>query len=39
MHQIQEEAKENGIELPAIFENLDQKTGMPKILAVSQVSN
>lgn len=37
MHQIQKEAKLNGIKIPAIFENLDQKTGMPKILAISQV--
>uniref|UniRef100_A0A915E968 Uncharacterized protein n=1 Tax=Ditylenchus dipsaci TaxID=166011 RepID=A0A915E968_9BILA len=36
MHKIQEEAKENGIELPPIFEDIDQKTGMPKILALSQ---
>src|SRR5690606_19731161 len=27
-------AKEKGVELPPIFEDLDAKTGMPKILAV-----
>ncbi|KAI6214162.1 hypothetical protein M3Y94_00235900 [Aphelenchoides besseyi] len=36
MVQIQEEAKETGIELPPIFEDLDAKTGMPKILVVAQ---
>uniref|UniRef100_A0A914CN28 Potassium channel domain-containing protein n=1 Tax=Acrobeloides nanus TaxID=290746 RepID=A0A914CN28_9BILA len=35
MEQIQEEAKEAGIELPPIFEDLDAKTGMPKILALA----
>ncbi|KAE9554750.1 hypothetical protein FO519_002011 [Halicephalobus sp. NKZ332] len=35
MTQIQEEAKEKGVELPPIFEDLDEKTGMPKILAVA----
>lgn len=38
MAQIQEEAKESGVELPPIFENLDEKTGLPKILAVAQVT-
>jgi hypothetical protein len=37
MAEIQEEAKESGVELPAIFENLDEKTGLPKILVVAQV--
>jgi hypothetical protein len=37
MSQIQEEARESGIEIPPIFEDLDEKTGMPKILAVAQV--
>ncbi|KAI6187208.1 Potassium channel subfamily K member 18 [Aphelenchoides besseyi] len=36
MVQIQEVAKETGIELPPIFEDLDAKTGMPKILVVAQ---
>ncbi|KAI6192862.1 hypothetical protein M3Y99_01912700 [Aphelenchoides fujianensis] len=36
MNQIQEEAKETGVELPPIFEDLDVKTGMPKILVVAQ---
>ncbi|KAI6175765.1 hypothetical protein M3Y97_00725400 [Aphelenchoides bicaudatus] len=36
MAQIQEEAKESGIELPPIFEDLDDKTGMPKILVAAQ---
>lgn len=38
MAQLQEEARENGIEIPPIFENLDEKTGMPKILTVAQVN-
>uniref|UniRef100_A0A7E4V272 Ion_trans_2 domain-containing protein n=1 Tax=Panagrellus redivivus TaxID=6233 RepID=A0A7E4V272_PANRE len=33
MNQIQEEAKETGVELPPIFNDLDEKTGMPRILA------
>jgi hypothetical protein len=37
MAQIHEEAKDQGIELPPIFEDLDEKTGMPKILVVAQV--
>ncbi|KAI1732722.1 ion channel domain-containing protein [Ditylenchus destructor] len=36
MHKIQEEAKETGLEIPPIFEDIDQKTGMPKILAKSK---
>ena len=36
MHQIQEEAKESGMDIPPIFEDIDNKTGMPKILAISQ---
>ncbi|KAI6200449.1 Potassium channel subfamily K member 18 [Aphelenchoides besseyi] len=39
MVQIQEEAKETGIELPPIFEDLDAKTGMPKILVFSEDKN
>lgn len=39
MHKIQEEAKETGLEIPPIFEDIDQKTGMPKILAKSKVIN
>ena len=35
MEQIQEEAKEAGIELPPIFEDLDAKTGLPRILAIA----
>jgi hypothetical protein len=39
MSQIQEEAREQGIEIPPIFDDLDEKTGMPKILVVAQVSS
>lgn len=36
MQQIQQEAKETGIEIPPIFENIDEKTGMPKILVIAE---
>ncbi|CAD5226616.1 unnamed protein product [Bursaphelenchus xylophilus] len=36
MQRIQEEAKESGIEIPPIFENMDEKSGMPKILVVAE---
>ncbi|CAD5219124.1 unnamed protein product [Bursaphelenchus okinawaensis] len=36
MQQIQDEARETGVELPPIFENIDNKTGLPKILVVAE---
>lgn len=37
MEQIEEEAKETGLEIPPILEDLDKKTGMPKILTIATV--
>ncbi|KAH7729346.1 Protein TWK-8 a [Aphelenchoides avenae] len=37
MEEITEEAKESGLEIPPILEELDKKTGMPKILTMATV--
>ncbi|KAK0398828.1 hypothetical protein QR680_002770 [Steinernema hermaphroditum] len=36
MARVQEEARETGIEIPAVFEDMDEKTGMPKILQIRE---
>ncbi|TMS38417.1 hypothetical protein L596_005147 [Steinernema carpocapsae] len=36
MARVQEEARESGIEIPSVFDELDEKTGMPKILQISE---
>lgn len=35
MQKVQEDAKETGIQIPPIFENIDNKTGMPKIFVAA----
>lgn len=35
MQKVQDDAKETGIQIPPIFENIDNKTGMPKILVAA----
>uniref|UniRef100_A0A1I8A7W0 Ion channel n=1 Tax=Steinernema glaseri TaxID=37863 RepID=A0A1I8A7W0_9BILA len=36
MARVQEEARETGIEIPAVFDDMDEKTGMPKILQIRE---